>query len=742
MYKKNILATLSTFIISISLSNITFAMQEEKSNTLTLSNINTTDIYGQTPLYLACKYGHINTVKILIENDADINIKDGNDTSPLFIAYANGQIDIADLLIKNGAIDNVNTEDNTGKTPIFYAYIGAHFKTIKKLKDIGANSKIDTPDKLGRTPIFYAYAFGNFDIVEALKDATKYGDDTNAIGNINMRNNKGETPLFFTCKRKKHNSKIKILLQNGADINAENNYGQTVLFKAFMNGRIKFAKKLISYGASGDINTYDNFGKTPLFYAYCNMDIKTTKKLLENGAKGDINIKDTDGKTPADTAYEKNDIETFNQLINIGAYSIYSKNEKPQIQEIQTNPIEQNFTEQTKGKIESTIQNLSNTTKNSIYDIQFSANSNTLNTLENQNQYKPNKPTTKDLLEAYKNNDFKKAKEIVKNLDQSEIESTDFFIQPMFHAYSYGDKKSIKILKSRGANSNVNQYNVFGQTPIFIAYSRGDFETVKYLKMCGAKGEIVTINTTNKNIEISNNTKDNNLKIEQKSKASVDIKDFFGQSPIFVAYSQGNFEAVSKLNNAKIYGESSNARGNINMRTKFGRTPVFVAIANENIEIAEKLIANGADKNCIVKPDEHGVTPLFFAYSIGNIELATKIIQLIKKYIDVKDYPKTFEMDITDKNGRTPLFQACLEGNIEVIDILRKNCKNWDTYVNIFDNNNETAHNISLKVGQEYIANMLEKSGAKYYITRTVNQRINPKTSNFIKKNKKKSKKN
>lgn len=41
--------------------------------------INIKNIYGQTPLYVACKYGNLNIVKLLVERDANVYIKSAID---------------------------------------------------------------------------------------------------------------------------------------------------------------------------------------------------------------------------------------------------------------------------------------------------------------------------------------------------------------------------------------------------------------------------------------------------------------------------------------------------------------------------------------------------------------------------------------------------------------------------------------------------------------------------------------
>ncbi|WP_341808246.1 ankyrin repeat domain-containing protein [Wolbachia endosymbiont (group E) of Neria commutata] len=68
---------------------------------------NTKDDYGWTPLYVAAKHGHLDTVKYLIdEKNADFNVKEfGFRYTPLHLAAYNGKLDVAKYLVEKGADD-------------------------------------------------------------------------------------------------------------------------------------------------------------------------------------------------------------------------------------------------------------------------------------------------------------------------------------------------------------------------------------------------------------------------------------------------------------------------------------------------------------------------------------------------------------------------------------------------------------------------------------------------------------
>ena len=100
---------------------------------------------GKTALLLASKHGHTEAVKLLLDYQAKINIKDEEfGLTALMYASKNGHEDVVNQLIKNGA--NVNAETSIKKssflpgwTALNFASFMKHEHIIKMLKDAGAN---------------------------------------------------------------------------------------------------------------------------------------------------------------------------------------------------------------------------------------------------------------------------------------------------------------------------------------------------------------------------------------------------------------------------------------------------------------------------------------------------------------------------------------------------------------------------------------------------------------------------
>jgi len=77
---------------------------------------------------------------------------------------------------------------------------------------------------------------------------------------------------------------VKVLLENGADVDARDKDGQTPLLCAAAGGSEPVVRLLLQNGA--DINAKDHSGRTPLFHAVFNNSAKILGLLLEQGAEG------------------------------------------------------------------------------------------------------------------------------------------------------------------------------------------------------------------------------------------------------------------------------------------------------------------------------------------------------------------------------------------------------------------------------------------------------------------------
>lgn len=123
----------------------------------------------------------------------------------------------------------------------------------------------------------------------------------NKLVDVNFRNNSIVPPLHFAIGWG-NKEFVDILISAGADVNAQDAFGDLPLFYAVRKNRVKIAELLIKAGAN--VNAQDIEANTPLHWA----DNESMKKLLiDAGANDNMKHKPPSTRTfPKWKPYSKN----------------------------------------------------------------------------------------------------------------------------------------------------------------------------------------------------------------------------------------------------------------------------------------------------------------------------------------------------------------------------------------------------------------------------------------------------
>ena len=254
-----------------------------------------------SPLEIACIYGHIEIVRLLLDRGARVNVHRNCLTSPLIQASSTGHSEIAKLLLARGA--DINMANAIGEVPLQAALCSSVI--FKKLMQV-----FGMEEDRALASIIKSGIEGH---IETVKLLLEHG------AQVNIEYNNCGSPLHMAIFVGSHTDAVKLLLDHGADVNIQDDDGLSPLHIASFNGgtetrkqhcrakktdfdklfsditasHIEMAGLLLDYGAGAQVNIQDKCGQSPLMMASSIGDAEMVKFLLDHGAE--VNLKDKDG---------------------------------------------------------------------------------------------------------------------------------------------------------------------------------------------------------------------------------------------------------------------------------------------------------------------------------------------------------------------------------------------------------------------------------------------------------------
>jgi ankyrin repeat protein len=244
------------------------------------SAINPSKINDLQPIEGASMRGHLEVVKILIENGAYLDYRS------VANACINGHLHVVKILVENGA--KIRGFDHA----ISYASKYNHLEIVNYLIEKGADIHADNDRSIRN-----ASKNNNFKMVELLVEngADIHADDDYAIRNASENNN-------FEM--------VKYLIEKGIHISTKDNY---IINTASKNGNLEMVKYLVEKGATVDgvymDNSSFNFKPSALYISSKKGHLDIVKFLYEHKSKSKIDEKTNDKSKIDEKTNDKSKID-------------------------------------------------------------------------------------------------------------------------------------------------------------------------------------------------------------------------------------------------------------------------------------------------------------------------------------------------------------------------------------------------------------------------------------------------
>ncbi|XP_022526499.2 E3 ubiquitin-protein ligase MIB2 isoform X3 [Astyanax mexicanus] len=259
---------------------------------------------GKTALQVAAHQGHMEVVKVLLQANSSIEAKDEDGDAALHYTAFGNQAEIARLLLSKGA--NVNLLNNSMCTALHIAVNKGFTDVVRVLTEHSAD--VNLQDSYGDTPLHDAIAKDFRSIIEILTvvpniDFTQQNNrGFNLLHHAALKGNKLATEMILSRARQladvkkedgfsalqlaalnNHRDVAEILVKEGrCDANIRNNRNQTPLQLAVTQGHVALVALLVSEGA--DVNAEDEEGDTAMHTALSRQQLTNMLSTSEREA--------------------------------------------------------------------------------------------------------------------------------------------------------------------------------------------------------------------------------------------------------------------------------------------------------------------------------------------------------------------------------------------------------------------------------------------------------------------------
>jgi ankyrin repeat protein len=247
-----------------------------------------------TPLCIASLVGNDAVVKVLLDNNAAIDVKGSDGCTALMLAVSQSRVSTVKLLIKRGA--DIRIRNNKDLDALCCACQIGNVQVINLLIEAGCSLY-----QLPWSAVHMASAHGQ---TGAVKHLLNLGADVNSLSKNN------NTPLLCASNGG-HYDVVATLIAAGAELDLKGYFNHTAMFVAASKGYAKIVSTLAAAGAS--LNVQCEYNMTALAIASSNGYTDVVEVLLKYSA--DTTVQDDRGETALTRAIDNNHDDIVYQLI-------------------------------------------------------------------------------------------------------------------------------------------------------------------------------------------------------------------------------------------------------------------------------------------------------------------------------------------------------------------------------------------------------------------------------------------
>ncbi len=629
---------------------------EAKSLFFTDLDVNQPDVDKNTALHVAASMGSVDMIEYLIARGADTTLRNRDGNTPIHIAIMNRKYDAIRALAESGktifatdkeeknALDlifeidgellynsvitpkTLHITNDEGQTLVHYFILNKNLTAIQKCASLGVDLSVENAQ--GLTPLELAMQDTSNIInakmaaelikakCEPMRGEFSYFEDTVRTYNVSLRFANNRTPLHMAASYG-HLGIAQYLLENGAQIEAQGNFGATPLHTAVEYGHTMIAKLLLENGAN--VNARDQMGRTPLLSKISRKQQLDMYTALLN-YKADVQAKDIYGNTPLHNATISGVSSLIlNRLVKEGA-DVDARNEDG-------------------------VTPLALAVENELIDqISFFVN---LNADINAKDKMGESPLTKAIAIATETKNLSVLQALI---TPNNVNARDANGETPLHQAVRGRANKAIIQYIANSEADLNARNANGDSILYSAVEMNNKEAGVFLIDEGA--------------DIYSRNSDDFSPLRLAMVKGGDIRDWFMSKKV-INGSDGN--GNTPLHYAAEWKYDENIKyiiakgGDINKKNAVGQTPLHNAAKENSASTIKLIIENGANPNA---RDLLNNTPLHQSVQWNTLE-ATKVLISMGAIVDAKN-----------TSGKTPLAIAAIYDSADSAKILLENKAN------------------------------------------------------------------